>query len=253
MKLSPNITLGSNITSLGPGAWTLGIPPVSKGNYALAQLDDYAPLNRKAFPWQPPLKLNLKARISDPDIPGTWGFGLWNDPFSLSLGFGGGTRRFPALPNAAWFFYASKQNYLSFRDDLPANGFLAATFHSPMWPPAVLALGVPGLPFLVWKYTARLFRRLASRIIQQDAAQINIGVTQWHHYRLHWQRDKVNFSVNEKEIFETHISPQSPLGFVLWVDNQYAALPPDGGLAYGTLSVEHTTQLEISDLQISTP
>lgn len=250
MKLTPNFTPGSNITNLGPGAWTLEIPPVSKGNYVLAQLDDYASRKRKEFSWQPPLTLSLLARVSDLDIPGTWGFGFWNDPFSLSLGFGGGTRRFPALPNAAWFFYASQQNYLSFRSDIPANGLLAATFRSPIWPPALLTLGVPGLPLLIWKYTAQLFRRLASKIMQQDAAPIDIDETQWHNFKLNWQRNEVYFSVDGNKIFETQISPQAPLGFVLWIDNQFAALPPGGGLAFGTLQTESSALLEIKDLQI---
>ncbi len=250
MNLIPNITPGSNINDLGAGAWDLEIPPGPKGRYRLAQLDDYGSLVRREFPWGPPLTLSLQARVSDPNIPGTWGFGFWNDPFSLSLGFGGGSRRFPALPNAAWFFFASPQNYLSFRDDLPANGLLAATFRSSPWPSPLLALGVPVLPLLIWKYTARSLRRVTSKIIQQDAARISIDVTQWHNYRLNWQIDTVRFDVDGDLIFETPVSPFSPLGFVLWIDNQYAALPPDGGLAYGTLPFESRAQLQVRELQI---
>jgi len=248
--LKPNLTPGAKLTPLGLGAWNLEIPPGPKGRYRLAQLDDYSIQTRRSFPWQPPLTLSLKARVSDLDIPGTWGFGFWNDPFSLSLGFGGGSRRFPALPNAVWFFFASPQNYLSFRDDLPANGFLAATFRSPAWPPPVLALGVPALPFLIWKPTTRLFRRLASRAIQQDAARLDIDVIQWHHYSLIWQKNLVSFLVDGETIFETPIVPHSPLGFVLWIDNQYAALPPVGSLAYGTLPSESVSWLQVEGVKI---
>ncbi|MBC8508047.1 MAG: hypothetical protein ISR58_08855 [Anaerolineales bacterium] len=250
MKLIPNLTPSSNASDLGRGAWKLEIPPGPKGRYRLAQLDDYSSLDRRAFPWKTPLSLSLQARASNPDIPGTWGFGFWNDPFSLSLGFGGGSRRLPALPNAAWFFYASPQNYLSFRDDLPANGLLAATFRSPSWPPTILALGVPGIPFLIWKHTSRLIRRLASRIIQQDATQINIDVSQWHQYRLNWQRNLVCFEIDGEKVLKTQIAPKDPLGLILWIDNQYAALPPTGGLAYGTLHTEKPELLEIKDLQL---
>ena len=110
------------------GGWRLEIPAGPKGQYRLAQLDDFTAKKRVNFPWPAPITLSLRARVSTSDIPGTWGFGLWNDPFSLSLGLGGGTRRFPALPNAAWFFGASRQNYLSLRDDLSANGLIAQTF-----------------------------------------------------------------------------------------------------------------------------
>ncbi len=251
--LKPKTTPGATVTDVGPDAWTLEMPPGTKGNYRLAQLDDYATFPRKAFPWQPPLTLNVRACVSHPEHPGTWGFGFWNDPFSLSLGFGGGTRRFLALPNAAWFFYASSQNYLSFRDDLPANGFLAGTFRSPVWPAPILALGVPALPLLIWRVTAQPLRRLASRVILQDAAQLDIDATQWHLYRLSWQLDEVSFSVDGETVLETPISPQSPLGFVLWIDNQYAALPPGGGLAFGSLPSDSVSRLDVEDLQIVSP
>lgn len=251
MKFTSCQTPGSKISNVGRGAWTLEIPPGPEGSYRLAQLDDYSSLARKAFPWQPPLILRLQARVSDLAIPGTWGFGFWNDPFSFSLGLGGGSRRFPALPNAAWFFFASPQNYLSFRDDLPANGLLAATFRSPLWPAALLALGTPALPLLMWKATARIFRRLASKLIQQAAAQINIDVTSWHDYVLKWQHDGVIFSIDNYPILATPITPRESLGFVLWIDNQYAALPPGEGLAYGNLESKQQSVLEIRNLDIA--
>jgi len=249
--LTPTLTSNARLTSSAPAAWTLEIPPGPKGHYRLAQLDDYSSLSRKEFPWRPPLTLSLQARVSEAELPGTWGFGFWNDPFSLSLGFGGGSRRFPALPNAAWFFFASPQNYLSLRDDLPARGFLAATFRSPACSPPVLAIGILGLPLLIWKPTARLLRQLASRIIRQDAALANIEVTRWHHYSMNWQADSIRFFVDNEILFETSIIPRPPLGFVLWLDNQYAALPPNGCLAYGTLSSENVVWLQVKDVEIT--
>jgi hypothetical protein len=99
------------------------IPAGPRGTYRLAQYDDYTHLSRDRFPHVPPLTLrqaqgnaiSLRARVSAADLPGTWGFGLWNDPFGLSLGFGGTASRLPALPQAAWFFYGSKENHLSLR------------------------------------------------------------------------------------------------------------------------------------------
>ena len=98
---------GGQVIQVSADAWRLEIPAGRAGVYRLAQIDDYSGLPRSGFPWQPPLELSLEGRSSSAeDIPGTWGFGLWNDPFGLSLGLGGGTRRFPALPNCAWFFFA---------------------------------------------------------------------------------------------------------------------------------------------------
>src|SRR5512132_1133298 len=124
--------------------YRLSIPAGKADRYRLAQLDDYAQLPRSRFPLHPPIHLSLSARTSSTSIPGTWGFGLWNDPFGLSLGFGGNPFRLPALPNAVWFFGASEESYLSFgaeRSDegnsrsiveaqraIVGNGFLAQSF-----------------------------------------------------------------------------------------------------------------------------
>ena len=193
--------------------------------------------------------MRLRARVSAPYLPGTWGFGLWNDPFSLSIGFGGTTGRLPSLPNAAWFFYASPSNYLSLRDDLPAQGLLAATFSSPRWPALLLVPGLLALPFLALRPVSRLLRRLAGQTVRQDAAVINIDVTQWHEYSIHWLSEVANFEVDGKTILQTPISPHPPLGLVLWIDNQYAAWRPDGSVGYGTLE-NPQAWLEISDLDM---
>jgi len=79
----------------------------------------------RTFPCQPPYSLELSCRASALAIPGTWGFGLWNDPFNMAVLSRAELLRLPALPNAAWFFYAAPPSYLSLRDDLPAQGWLA--------------------------------------------------------------------------------------------------------------------------------
>ena len=239
-------TTGALVTELSSGTWQLGIPAGPKGRYRLAQLDDYSAVPRARLPWQPPLHISVNARVSTQDLPGTWGFGLWNDPFSLSLGLGGGERRFPALPNAAWFFYASPANYLSFRNDLPAQGFLAATFRSPHFPAALLALAAPLGALLVVPGLAQLGRWLLRKFIKQSAHQIETNVTAWHAYELDWLADRVQMSVDGCLVLDTSVSPLAPLSLVLWIDNQYAALPPRGILAYGTLPNPEPAWLELS-------
>jgi hypothetical protein len=175
---------------------------------------------------------------------------LWNDPFSLSLGVGGGVRRFPALPNTAWFFFASPPNYLSFRDDLPAQGNLAMTFCSPLWPAIILAAAVPLLPIAIIPAFARLMRRLARRIIQQSSLDFNINLAEWHHYHIDWRLDGASFSIDGACVLETNISPPGRLGLVIWIDNQFAALPPDGRLRYGTLENPESVWIEAKDIQM---
>jgi hypothetical protein len=244
--LKPSHTPAASVDEISPEVWRLEIPTGPKGRYQLAQLDDYRALKRSKLPWRPPLHITLRARASAQNLPGTWGFGLWNDPFSLSLGLGGGERRFPALPNAAWFFYASPPNYLSFRNDLPAQGFLAATFRSPKLPTILLALAAPLGALLVIPGAAQLGRWLLRRLIHQSASQIDIDVTVWHTYDLYWNADRVQMAVDGQPVLDTPASPHGPLSLVLWIDNQYAALPPRGILGYGSLPVLEPAWLELA-------
>jgi hypothetical protein len=189
--------------------------------------------------------LALQARASARNLPGTWGFGLWNDPFSFSLGLGGGTRRFPALPNTAWFFFAAPPNYLSFRDDLPAQGFLAATFRSVRLPAPLLAAGGLALPFLLLPGLAGLLRRMARSMVKQSAVQIHCDVTAWHTYELDWSNN-LRLVMDGQTMLETLVAPQGPLGLVVWIDNQYAAFPPGGRLKYGFSANPEPAWIEIS-------
>jgi hypothetical protein len=259
--LKAKSTAGAEVLQLGESSWHLEIPAGPSGKYRLAQLDDYAQLNRGRFPWRPPLTLTLQARASSPAIPGTWGFGLWNDPFALSLGFSGATRRLPALPATAWFFFASSPNYLSLRDDLPGEGSLAATFRAPPRQLLYLLAGIPALPCLLFPPTARLLRRLARRVVKQDTARLvstdpSIGstlVTDWHTYQLIWSEGLVRFRVDEVMHLSTAVAPHEPLGLVIWVDNQYAAFQADGRLAFGTLPYDSPAWIEVRDLRITRP
>jgi hypothetical protein len=252
-RLRPNFTRGARVEQTSPEVWRLEIPAGPAGRYRLAQLDDYGRLPRRAFLWQPPLELALQARASQALPPGTWGLGLWNDPFGMAILSGAEVLRLPALPNAAWFFFASPPNYLSLRDDLPAQGGLAATFSAPNLPlPLLLPAGL-ALPLLALPPTTRWLRRLARRWVRQDATRLAIDPTQSHAYRLQWLAERVRLWVDEALVLETAAVPRGPLGLVLWVDNQYAALPPDGRLRFGTLANPQSAWLEISELRCGAP
>jgi hypothetical protein len=251
--LRPNLTPGARVLETGPGAWRLEMPAGPQGSYRLAQLDDYGATRRADFPRCAPLHLTLRARASTGVIPGTWGFGLWNDPFGMALLSGAEALRLPVLPNAAWYFFASPPNYLSLRDDLPAQGALAATFQSPRWPAALLVLSAPVLPLFLLPSTTRLLRRLGRRFVQQDALQLQLDPTDWHTYGLIWQEGSVEFLLDGKMILKTDVSPLGPLGLVIWVDNQYAALPPNGRLRFGTLLNPEAAWIELADLALNKP
>ena len=249
-KLASRTTQGSNVEKQASGIWRLSIPAGKEGKYRWAQLDDYLHLPRKDFHWSPPAHVNLSARVSEIEPAGTWGFGFWNDPFNFSFGVGGTSRRLPALPNAAWFFYASDPNHLSLRNDHPAKGMLAATFSSPLIPSLLLSIGIPILPFLAIPWAARYLRKLARIFINEDASQLTVDPTDWHQYRLEWHPEQVLFYIDDKEVFRTNMSPLGKMGFLIWIDNQYAAFPPGGKIQFGTLLHPRQTWLEITDIEM---
>ena len=272
-KLKPRFTPGAKVEEISAGyIYRLSIPAGKADRYRLAQLDDYAKIQRSRFPLRAPASLSLSARASSESIPGTWGFGLWNDPFGLSLGFGGNPFRLPILPNAVWFFGASVESYLSFRDasaslrsapDTPpggrgqgspdalrerevvANGFLAQTFRSPWFHPLLIPAGL-ALPF-----SRRMTRRLLGRVIGEDGVRLNVDVTQWHRYRLDWREGRVAFEVDSAQVFESSVSPGSPLGLVIWIDNQFAAFTPEGKIGFGVLENPEPAWLEIKDIEMN--
>ena len=256
-KLIPRSTPGARVEEFSQGiqqnAYRLSIPAGAADKYRLAQLDDYTQSTRGRFPLDPSLstsprtglRLSLFARVSSSSIPGTWGFGLWNDPFGLSLGFGGSPFRLPALPNAVWFFGASEDNYLSFRDDKPAQGFLAQSFRSPKFHLLLIPAGL-ALPF-----SRKTTRRLTGKVIDEDGVRLSLDVTQWHRYRLDWREDGVAFEVDDILVFESPVSPHPPLGLVIWIDNQYAAFTPAGKIGFGVLENPEPAWLEVKDVDIN--
>jgi hypothetical protein len=198
---------------------------------------------------------------------------LWNDPFWLSLGFGGRPFRLPALPNAIWFFGASEENYLSFKaqshfgqsGDPVANGFIAQVFRSPGFHAQLIPAGL-ALPF-----SRKTTRRVLGNVIEEDGVQLwnpaarqehnlpgsraprlhKIDPTQLHKYQIDWREERVSFLVDDVLVLETSLSPHPPLGLVIWIDNQYAAFTPEGKIGFGVLENPEPAWLEIKDLEIT--
>ncbi|GMV34391.1 hypothetical protein FBQ83_05735 [Chloroflexi bacterium CFX5] len=235
-------TPNASVEKTGNG-YMLKIPAGDSSSYRFAQMDDYFGLPRRNFPHRS-LTLSLRARTSSLFLPGTWGFGAWNDPFGMSLGFGGNRFRLPTLPNAVWFFGASKENHLSFSDK-PAQGFLAQTFHSPKFHPLLIPAGI-ALPF-----APKMTRRLLRKVISEDSSALDVDITQWHSYKLEWMESGAKWFVDGSLVFESPVSPNPPLGLVIWIDNQFASFAPDGKIGFGVLENPEPAWLEIDDLALS--
>ncbi len=119
----------------------------------------------------------------------------------------------------------------------------------PEFPTPLLALGVVGFPLLFLPRLARKLRCFFCSLVAEDSFPLSIDVTQWHCYTLEWRIDQVIFKT-DNQTFETRITPNAPLGFVLWIDNQYAAFLPSGKLAYGTLANPQPAWLEVEEFSL---
>jgi hypothetical protein len=227
--------------------WRLWLDPAEDG-YADAQIDDYGGRKRSAYPWRTGAHMSLRARFSHESgqLVGTAGFGFWNSPF------GDPTVRWLALPQAAWFFYASSPSDLPFPEQGPGRGWFAGTLDAsttralimaPLALPAVLANNVGAVRRHLWPV---IRRRLGISYVP-----VSDPMVAWHDYTLAWREDGCRFFVDGELLLETAYRPQGPLGFVCWLDNQYLIATPSGRLRWGTRPCPEPQWLEVEDLRLN--
>jgi hypothetical protein len=247
-NLKRHLIGGGTVDADAEGGLHLRLPPTSKG-YADAQVDDYHGLGRSAFPWSPPMRLSLRARASEQAPRGTLGFGFWNDPFGLSLGGAGGMRRFPAAPQAVWFFYGSEENEFSFVRNGLGSGWKVTVLRSPRLPaPLLVPAGAGAFLLGMIPGVRRLPISVIHRSVSAAEAPLKADLASWHDYDLWWESDGVRFAVDGQVVLESPIAPAAPLGFVAWIDNQYAMLSPQRGIGFGVLPTDREVSLELRDL-----
>ncbi|MEJ5313768.1 MAG: hypothetical protein WHS45_05250 [Anaerolinea sp.] len=235
---------GGTVTPLPPlqmpaslhRGWRLRLPAGDERSYRLAQIEQGPFRTRAEFPLTPPVEWTLWARVSAPDLPGTWGFGFWNEPFSVGLGVSGMRRALPVLPNALWYFYASPPSYLSLRNDSPGRGWMGMVFSSPLAPPVTWLPALPLLAGLLFPASRRALRRLARRWIRDQAVLLPVEVTGWHRYTLRWERDRVSFTIDNTWTHTMPLSPRGRMKALAWIDNQMAFFDPQGRLGSGVLA-----------------
>ncbi len=241
---------GGRVDGPDGGGARLWIPPMPSG-YANAQLDDHRTLPRGNFPWRPPVTLRVRARTSAATPLGTLGFGFWNDPFSLTFGQAGAARKLPVPPRAVWFFYGSPPSDMLLAPPNPGWGWKAQIIDAPSVPgwllagPAAVAYAIAKLPIL-----RRPLMRTTLRFIACDERVLEAGLDTWHTYEIRWGQDGVTFAVDGVSQLESSMSPDGPLGFVTWIDNQYAIASPTGGLKFGVLATQTEQSLELTHLKL---
>lgn len=242
-------------------SWRLALSPHAElGRYADAQLDDTHGRGRSDYRWQPTathsVRLTLRARFSHPaeQFSGTAGFGFWNAPF------GDPSVPWPSLPQATWFFLASPHCDLPLAplqtdgSFAPGHGWFANTLDATR--PRALALAPLALPTLLANRFTAVRRRWWPFVRQQLRLSFQpfpeLDITKWHTYRLDWRRENCTFWVDGSPVLLTPHSPQGPLGFVCWLDNQYLVLTGHGRVRWGTAPITTPQHLDLTDLTITT-
>ena len=235
---------GAGEVLLGDGEVRLSIPPVASDRYHDAQISDYHATEPR-FGNRPPLRLSLRAR-GEGKFQGTAGFGFWNQVFVP------GRRRF-RLPQAIWFFFASPPNDIALAKDVPGNGWKAATINARGWR-FVGLLPLAPLGFLAMR-SRTIYRNL------WPVGQRAIGVREklldptllcdFHSYAIDWHTNRAIFSIDDKVVLCSELVPTSALGFIAWVDNQYAIVTPQGRFGWGLLDCPEPQKLVLRDIEIT--
>jgi hypothetical protein len=228
------------------------LPSNPQGSYADAQIDDYGTLPRAHFPWRPPLRMTVCARASHAAaqgnandlsatsdqhiLRGTAGFGFWNYPFSIRGDI-------LMLPEAIWFFYAAPPSNMALVPGMPGWGWKAQVVHAMRKEslfaalPTALAIGrgrISRKPAHV-NSAARWLQRVSGA---QEALLTTTSLSDWQSYQLTWWHDRAVFQVNGETVLTALHPPTRPLGFVAWLDNQYAIATPHGTLRFGATPTE---------------
>lgn len=222
----------------------LRVPSSTKEQYSNAQIASYQ--TRSDFVFRPPLRLSLTAWVEG-HLHGTAGFGFWNHPFAPgSKGI--------HLPKSLWFFHATTPNNMALALDVPGWGWKCATLDATRW--QFLAM-LPTAPIgLILMRSHWLYRRL------WPVGQRALGVSEHlldrtllmspHQYMIEWYPDQATFYVDGVPQFFTNRVPAGPLGFIAWVDTQYAVVTPQGYFRFGLLDTTELQMMFIQDLRMET-
>src|SRR5947209_3461907 len=180
------------------------LPAARIGEYADAQIDDYGQLARSAFPWKPPLRMEVRARSSLPAaskydsvesrniLRGTAGFGFWNYPLSVRGDV-------LMLPEAIWFFYASPPSNMALVQAVPGWGWKAQVVHSMRLEalPAIIPLGITA----AWARLSgetRPAHYWMQKLTGAQEALLPAEMDSWHTYVLEWRQTMARFWVDDE-------------------------------------------------------
>jgi hypothetical protein len=136
---------------------------------------------------------------------------------------------------------------------VPGYGWKAGTFDARQWRFLAMAPFAP-LGFLLMRVPS-LYNRLweiGQRAIGVSECLVEARLDVPHTYTIEWRENGAAFYVDELLIHVTPCSPKGPLGFIAWIDNQYAVVTPQGQFGFGYVAVEERQWLAIESVLIET-
>lgn len=241
--------IGEGVVRVERSALWMTVRPTPNTRYSNAQITDYR-FPGYNFVWHPPLRMTVVASASAPadQLRGTAGFGFWNHPFSPEV------KRFPRLPQAIWFFYSSPPSDMRLAYGVPGPGWKAATIDATRRAAIALApfAGPNALLMRIPAVYRRYWRMIQSALGVSEVLLDNNMIAETHTYTLDWRKGGATFGVDGVTVMEAPYAPRGPVGFVAWIDTQYAIATPQGKLGFGLVEVEQEQSLILNQVLIET-
>jgi hypothetical protein len=222
-----------------PKGYLMKIPAGDSSAYRFAQIDDYFGLPRRKFPHHS-LTLSLRARTSSFPSPEHGASGCGTIPSACRLGLG--RIVWPPRPAQRGMVLRGVAGQSSFVQRQTRTGISRAKFPFAKISSSADTNGF-GISLFRAKATRNCWARSSTRTHPLSGwIQLNGMATGWSGVR-----SRVAWYVDDVRVFESPVSPNPPLGLVIWIDNQFAAFTPEGKISFGVLEGDEEW-LEIEDL-----
>lgn len=211
------------------------------GYLCSAQLDDYICHAREDYPWEPPVTLRLRARTNLPsgELPGTTGFGFWNNMAPLW------NNHMEVFPNWIWFYYASPETRIS-PTASPPSGWKASVVQGGPGGESAMAVNDSLLRIpLIGKYLGKVSMPAVETMLD------GWDFSTWHDFEIIWNREVIHFRIDDEEVLEAHLRMTARLAFYAWIDNNYTGIRDNGDVVPGYLAIREEQALMIDHLEIT--
>jgi hypothetical protein len=134
---------------------------------------------------------------------------------------------------------------------VPGHGWKVSSIDTPAIPSLLLApIAAGAIALTKVPCLRRWVMRVALQTINAAERLLDPSLQEWHLYSITWMSEGVTFEVDGEMVLTSSTLPSGPLGFVAWIDNQYAVASPDGGFRFGILPTEEEQWLELTDLRL---